>query len=76
MKEAIAQFIGGLTFGQGLALISLVFGLLIALVMAIALFARISGVEKISKDGIEFDPDGKPVPQNKRLFKRKTPAKK
>lgn len=69
MKEAIAHFISGLSFIQGLALISVIFGLIILLIIVIGLFARISGVKKIDKDGIEFDDDGNPTPKKKTIRK-------
>jgi len=72
----VLKYLAALPFTQLIILIVTVFGLAMALIMVIAKFAKIAGVEKISTKGIEFDTDGKPVKRPSRFSRARRTAKK
>ena len=56
----ILKYLAALPFTQLMILIVTVFAMIMGLVLVIARFAKISGIEKISTKGIEFDTDDTP----------------
>lgn len=69
----VLKYLAALPFTQLLILIVTVFAMVMALIMVIAKFAKMSGIEKISTKGIEFDIDGSPI---KKPARRRRIAKK
>lgn len=69
----VLKYLAALPFTQLLILIVTVFAMIMALIMVIARFAKISGIEKISTKGIEFDTDGTPIknPARRRRIAKK-----
>ena len=69
----VLKYLAALPFTQLLILIVTVFAMIMALIMVIARFAKISGIEKISTKGIEFDTDGTPIkkPAGRRRIAKK-----
>jgi len=53
----ILKYLSALPFTQLMILIVTVFAMVMGLVLVIARFAKISGIEKITTKGIEFDTD-------------------
>ena len=53
----ILKYLVALPFTQLMILIVTVFAMVMGLVLVIARFAKISGIEKITTKGIEFDTD-------------------
>jgi hypothetical protein len=71
----VIKYLAALPFTQLMVLIVTVFIMVMALIMVIAKFAKIAGVEKISTKGIEFDTDGKPVKKPSRFARRRVAKK-
>jgi len=69
----VLKYLAALPFTQLLILTVTIFAMVMALIMVIAKFAKMSGIEKISTKGIEFDTDGAPI---KKPARRRRIAKK